>query len=159
MPGGLGGVMNGTSGAGSGAGCSGPGGGTISGPGVAGGMMSGGGRSGPGIGGGCGFCGGTSGDWAADMVDIRARLFRLCLGEASSRPRGSHHDGRTTTRVTEGGDCDCRSFSPPLAGGGWGRGRACAFLSRLYQPPLLLLYQPPLLLTYCTRCKPRHSRA
>jgi hypothetical protein len=116
-------VMNGTSGAGSGAGCSGPGGGTMSGLGVAGGMISGTGRSGPGIGGGCGPCGGTSGDWAADVLDIRSRLFRWCLAEASGGARGSHRGGRTTTRVTEGGGRG-GGFSifspPPLTGRGWG---------------------------------------
>jgi hypothetical protein len=103
MPGGLGGVMNGTSGAGSGIGCSGPGGGTISGPGGAGGMMSGVGRSGPGTGGGCGPCGGASGDWAADMLDMGSRLFRLCVAEACGGARGSFRDGRRSTRVSEGG--------------------------------------------------------
>jgi hypothetical protein len=145
MPGGLGGVMNGASGAGSGAGCSGPGGGMISGPGVAGGMISGPGRSGPGVGGGCGPCGGTSGDWAADMVGIGLHLFRWCQAEASSGACGSHHDWRTSTRVSEGGGRDGKflNFSPRACGRGLGgRGQAGTFSFRFALPQRNRIPQP-----------------
>jgi hypothetical protein len=141
MPGGLGGVMNGTSGAGSGEGCSGPGGGTISGPGAGGGMMSGVGRSGPGIGAGCGVCGGTSGGWAADMVDIGSRLFRLCLAEASGGACGSRRNGGAPTRVAEEGI----ETSPRPLGGGIGEAGAGSFLTgfALPQPAAPPSPQPP----------------